>query len=1016
MASWFATDPPPGVWETGECLHTEGRVRSLAWSPDGVTLAAGETSGRVSLWAPGGTPHAFNPFSGREDFQIHSVAWSPDGSELALGGSGGVLTVVDTAGSVLRTKKLGAIKSLAWDHARGPIFVSISEAGGQLVLVDPETLQHSAFDGVAGVAVVTRASLSGQFVATGTDVNESPEGHRGAVKLWDVEARELSATLLGHSGYISDLSWSSGDREVVTVGLDSTIRVWDVERRSETAVLEHHTSESRAIDHSPDGRLFASRGWDSRLVLWRSSDRTPVAEARAEPSDKILYTPVRFNPRTNLIAVTGRGDTGVHILGYDPEVVLGQSVGDRAVHATAKIVLLGESGVGKTGLGWRLAKGEFREQSSTHGQQFWRLEDLQYARADGVFCDAVLWDLAGQPDYRIIHSLFVDDADLALVLFDPTDPTDPLAQTEYWLKTFTRRLRADTPTVLVGARIDRGALTVTDREVAAHCDRWSVAGGYVGTSALAGTGIDDLRDRMLAAIRWDRIVATNTPLVFHAIKERVLALKESADDPHVLLTFPELSKALAGEVHPSPDEVGTAVDRLAKHGYVRILATQERPVVLLRPELVNNLAASLVLEARRNPQGLGTLVEERVIASDYPLPELHGLTSRDQGILLRAVVDLLLRHTICFAETTAVSTYLVFPELINVRRAPTTEENSVEDVTYRARGATENLYASLVVLLGYTGLFIRVEHWHRNAEYSYRDGGVCGFRLADTRGGELDFVLYASPDTDATALNLFRSLFERILATKGVEYSRYPRLRCGRCREPQERAVVIRRIDNGESQTFCANCGDPIPLTLAVEHLAAVPLADTSALQKQALRRARFEQALAVIRSSTGGRPAPSCFISYAWDDAPTTEWVRERLAPDLRHAGITVILDRWWTEFGDNVARWIEDQLPTADYVIPVCTPRYRAKYDAGSVVGAEVDLINARLTGPETKKRTVVPVLRQGRPDESIPTLMAQRLWAPLHDDEQYLPVLLELALGLHGIKRTETPFAEHLAALAP
>ena len=30
-----------------------------------------------------------------------------------------------------------------------------------------------------------------------------------------------------------------------------------------------------------------------------------------------------------------------------------------------------DSGVGKTGLGWRLAHGEFKEHPSTHGQQFW---------------------------------------------------------------------------------------------------------------------------------------------------------------------------------------------------------------------------------------------------------------------------------------------------------------------------------------------------------------------------------------------------------------------------------------------------------------------------------------------------------------------------------------------------------------------------------------------------------------------------------------------------------------------
>ena len=46
----------------------------------------------------------------------------------------------------------------------------------------------------------------------------------------------------------------------------------------------------------------------------------------------------------------------------------------------------------------------------------------------------MLWDLAGQPDYRLIHTLFLDDADLALVLFNPANRQEPLRGVDYWLK------------------------------------------------------------------------------------------------------------------------------------------------------------------------------------------------------------------------------------------------------------------------------------------------------------------------------------------------------------------------------------------------------------------------------------------------------------------------------------------------------------------------------------------------------------------------------------------------------
>jgi GTPase SAR1 family protein len=115
-------------------------------------------------------------------------------------------------------------------------------------------------------------------------------------------------------------------------------------------------------------------------------------------------------------------DTTLNIWSFDFTDLIGKNLESISLrYTTAKIVLVGDSGVGKTGLGWRLAHNEFKEHSSTHGQQFWVVPELQKTREDGTECEAVLWDLAGQPDYRLVHSLYLDDVDTALVLFDPTD-------------------------------------------------------------------------------------------------------------------------------------------------------------------------------------------------------------------------------------------------------------------------------------------------------------------------------------------------------------------------------------------------------------------------------------------------------------------------------------------------------------------------------------------------------------------------------------------------------------------
>jgi hypothetical protein len=56
-------------------------------------------------------------------------------------------------------------------------------------------------------------------------------------------------------------------------------------------------------------------------------------------------------------------DAVIHLWHFDPDRLLGQSRPPSVTYTSAKIVLVGESGVGKTGLGYRLAHGT--EEAST---------------------------------------------------------------------------------------------------------------------------------------------------------------------------------------------------------------------------------------------------------------------------------------------------------------------------------------------------------------------------------------------------------------------------------------------------------------------------------------------------------------------------------------------------------------------------------------------------------------------------------------------------------------------------
>ena len=422
------------------------------------------------------------------------------------------------------------------------------------------------------------------------------------------------------------------------------MKLWEARSGKLLRTLEGHTARVDIVAFTLDGRLLSSKSRDQTIRLWSCETWETVAvipEPSHEPSHKVNgIRALAFHPTLPLLAAAG-SEPGtpedersrlIHLWELDLDVLLGKRAEVAAAagavhHTTGKIVLVGDHSVGKSALGYRMIHGEFKEQASTHGQQFWVFPALGKRRADGTDCEAILWDFAGQPDYRLVHALFVDDADLALVLFDASDLHDPLHGVGFWLKQLQAGQRR-CPIVLVAAQTDRGSCTLTPEELKAFCQRHGIV-GPIATSASTGVGVAELIERMKSMIPWEDKPATVTTTTFKRIKDYVLGLKEAESDGQTIVTPEELRgrlEATDADWRFTDAEMLTAVGHLENYGYVKRLRTskgEER--VLLEPERLNNLASSFVLEARRNPKGLGALEEKRLLAGDYGFPGADGL-------------------------------------------------------------------------------------------------------------------------------------------------------------------------------------------------------------------------------------------------------------------------------------------------------------------------------------------------------------------------------------------------------
>jgi len=848
-------------------------------------------------------------------------------------------------------------------------------------------------------------SPDGRVLASGSDDN--------TICLWDGQTGQLLYTLDGHTDVVLSVAWSPDGRLLASGSDDNTICLWDGQTGQLLQTLEGHTEFVNCISFSSDSSLLASKSADDTVRIW-CIEPWEMLEILEEECAKAAVFGVAFHPHASILATLGENDTVVRIWNVDVAALLGAAPIAPSVHyTTAKIALVGDSAVGKSGLGYRIAEGRFQITESTHGQQFWVVDKLGKVRDDGTQCEAVLWDFAGQPNFRPIHALFLEDVDLALILFDPSRP-DTLAGVDYWLKQLAHNQRM-CRSVLVAARTDVSQLSISPTELEGFCRERDISGGFVATSAKTNEGIDALLARIRQQVDWDARPTTITTQTFKRIKDYVLALKADAERANVLVS-PDRLRELLEETDVdwqfSDAEMMAAVGHLQNHGYVMILRrSSDEQSILLAPDLLINLAASYMLKAQSNEKGLGALEESRVLRNDYKFPEVERLSSEERDTLLNAVTELFLDHNICFRESIDNQTFLVFPSLI-LERPPKLVEDVplVEDMTYVVTGQVENVYAALVVLLGYSPSFQRINQWRKQAHYETVRGDICGFKLTnDDLPGELELMLYYGKDTPEYVRSRFQGLFEEILYTRNVAVKKYPPLICPKCGRQQERRTVIRLIEEGEAFLFCARDGRKIRLPKHPERLVMSRENRALVTRDQSLIKMRttYETALSSVKRfihDRGKRAVPTCFISYAWGNKEQEDWA-ERLAGDLQKADLGVLIDQWDNAtIGASLPRFMS-RIEQTDFILAVGTPTYRQKYENtlspyGNGVAVEVDLMHRRLIGTEAQKASILPLLLDGEEQTSFPPLLQGRVYANFTQEEYYLVNLFDLVLTLYHI----------------
>ena len=717
---------PPGVHLLHELRGHREPVRRMAWAPDGRRLASPSSDCTIRLWNTE-TGELLRTLQSSNHITVYCASWSPDGQLIASGGEENSITLwnVDT-GEIKRhlVGHDGWVNSLSWSP-KDSILASASYDYSIRFWDSLSGEPMHTLIGHRGIVHNIAWAPDGLYLASASS--------DGTVRIWDASGRLCH--IIEHGDYAFSVAWARDGRSIATSSSDSRIRIWDIETCRQLLVLEGHTARLTSLSYSFDGRLLGSKAMDDTVRLWRCDTWSQLASI-SESSSRRKSPSIAFSPTSCVLASLGKSDTVIRLWRLEYETLLKAHAPKSHYYRNAKVVLLGDTGVGKSGLARVLSNKHFDATESTHGYKISLLLAFEMELPDGHYekREILLWDFAGQPGYRIVHQMHLHDATVALVVFDARNETDPFRGVDYWARALRQAARI-TNTVakkfLVIGRADRGRLSVSRERIN---DVWHNLGfdGFFETSAKEGWGIAELMNSVQHSIPWEALPLVTSTELFDRVKGFLLGETQAG---RLLATSGDLFRSFC---HENPDLV--AIDRLRATFEICIgLMENEHLIrrlsfgglVLLQSERLDSYSSMIINAARDEPDGLGFISEQDALNGNFRMPADERLDDVDQEkLLLIATVEELLRHEIAFRETGEFGTDLVFPSQLT-RERPDAPDPPGKAVLFSFQGALQNIYATLIVRLSRSRFFAKREMWKNAATFEATVGGICGVYLRE---------------------------------------------------------------------------------------------------------------------------------------------------------------------------------------------------------------------------------------------------------------------------------------------
>ncbi|MCJ7530061.1 MAG: serine/threonine protein kinase [Anaerolineales bacterium] len=264
LASGVATEDNVGLWDprSGSLVrllkgHTS-RVSSVAFSPDGFTLASGSWDDTVFLWD---VRNGDKLAEFMRPNNVTSLAFSPDGKMLASGSWDNIVIIWDIkSGSALHALEghTGWVNSVAFS----PIGSLLASGSDDHTIILWDTRSGEQLGILQGGSMVKSVAFSpdGTTLASGL-LNNS-------VTLWDMQTSQWLRTLDGHTGDVRSVAFSPNGNLLASGSDDKTVILWNVSTGEKIRTFEDNLEGITSVAFSPDGKMLAAGAKDSTITLW----------------------------------------------------------------------------------------------------------------------------------------------------------------------------------------------------------------------------------------------------------------------------------------------------------------------------------------------------------------------------------------------------------------------------------------------------------------------------------------------------------------------------------------------------------------------------------------------------------------------------------------------------------------------------------------------------------------------------------------------------------------------------